>query len=135
MTVIVGPYVADFNETHIYNPKWTPHAKFHTGQTMSMGLYLGLSTLYFLWKPISNSASKEVQRSLEKERLGMAMVLAAMYWVTQLAAILYPGTLGYDPEFGEGFPQLWISGGHLTIGGLGYLLESRRIEKLGGKKD
>ena len=33
----VGPYLADWNETHIYKPTWPPHAKFHNAQTMSLG--------------------------------------------------------------------------------------------------
>jgi hypothetical protein len=36
----VGGYLADWNETHVFNPKWSPHAKFHNGQTMSTGLAL-----------------------------------------------------------------------------------------------
>lgn len=33
----VGPYLFDWNETHTYNPEWTPHAKFYNAQTMSLG--------------------------------------------------------------------------------------------------
>ncbi len=47
---IVAPFVADWNATHIYNPRWTPHAKFHNAQTMLLGVGLGLSALWFVWR-------------------------------------------------------------------------------------
>ncbi len=31
----VGAHVADINPSHIFNDRWPPHAKFHTGQTLS----------------------------------------------------------------------------------------------------
>jgi uncharacterized membrane protein len=50
-----------------------------------------------------------------------------MYWVTQLSAILYPGSLGVDPEFGEGFPQFWLCLGLFLVIGGAYWLEVRRM--------
>jgi hypothetical protein len=34
----VAAPTADMNQTHIYDPQWPPHAKFHNGQTLSMSL-------------------------------------------------------------------------------------------------
>ncbi|KAL1638638.1 hypothetical protein SLS58_008756 [Diplodia intermedia] len=50
LTTSFGCYLADWNDTHIYHPRWLPHAKFHNGQTMSMGLLLGLATLWYTWR-------------------------------------------------------------------------------------
>ena len=112
-----GPYAADFNKTHIYNPRWPPHAKFHTGQTMSMGFCLGLLTIYYTWRRSPDP----------RDSLNTASLIGSLYWITQLSAILYPGTAGMDPEFGEGFPQLWLSTGFMGIVGAGYWLESTRL--------
>jgi hypothetical protein len=42
-------YVFDWNETHVYNPHWPPHAKFHNAQTLLLGPLLGTVSLFFLW--------------------------------------------------------------------------------------
>jgi hypothetical protein len=126
LTTSIGCFIADFNKTHILNPNWPPHARFHNGQTMSMGLCLGLSTLYYTWRSNPNAAA-------EKDSLNVATWLASMYWVTQLSAILYPGSLGVDPEFGEGFPQFWLCTGMFCVIGGAYWLESRRMRGEGKK--
>jgi len=123
---IIGPFIADFNETHVKNPRWPPHARFHNGQTMSMGLALGLSSLYYAFRPTETAKMK-------KDSLVTAAVFGIIYWITGLSAILYPGSKGTDPEFGEGFPQLYI----FTIFGacsvLGSYLEMGRVQALSKK--
>ena len=36
----LGAHLADISPSHIFNQRWPPHAKFHTGQTLSMSLLL-----------------------------------------------------------------------------------------------
>ncbi|KAK5685006.1 hypothetical protein LTS10_003081 [Elasticomyces elasticus] len=59
----VGAFLADFNETHVYNPKWPPHARFHNGQTMTLGILLSATSLYFAYRPfgaqLSTAAAKD----------------------------------------------------------------------------
>lgn len=38
-----GSDVFDWNRTHIYSPRWPPHAKFHNAQTMLLGSLLRCS--------------------------------------------------------------------------------------------
>ena len=83
---IVSPYLADWNATHIYNPLWPPHAKFHNAQTMVMGVLLGLSGLVFLW------------RRRDQTHAVAAIVLIGLYWVSQLPAFLFPGVAWTDPN-------------------------------------
>lgn len=122
VTTIVGGYLADWNETHVYNPRWPPHAKFHNGQTMSMGAMLGSTTLFFLYGPPSSSAGQK------KLSLYTASWIASLYWITQLSALFYPGSLAVDPEFGEGAPQVYICAVLLSCIVVGMGLEKREIE-------
>jgi hypothetical protein len=115
---MVGAYVADWNETHIHNPTWPPHVKFHNAQTMSMGTALALATLYHLWKPGRTRAS-----------LDSATMIAAMYGLTQLSAGLYPGTAGVDPPREDNWPQLKTTLPSLGMVLLGYLTERRRLTR------
>lgn len=85
----IAPFIADWNATHIYNPNWPPHAKFHNGQTMAMGVLLGLAALYFLWR----------RRGAQSTNLLAAVILLVVYWASQMAAFLFPGVSYIDPEF------------------------------------
>jgi small-conductance mechanosensitive channel len=76
----VSPFLADWNETHIYNPAWPPHAKFHNAQTMAMAVLLALATLYFVW------SSRDSQRIVLP-----AAVTGGLYWLSQALGFLFPG--------------------------------------------
>jgi hypothetical protein len=85
----LGAHVADMSPSHIFDVRWPPHAKFHTGQTLSMSLFLALLTILFAW-----------QKTTDRRLAVFATAgFSAAYWVTQATAILYPNTAFYDPEF------------------------------------
>ena len=96
---IISPYVFDWNVTHIYNPRWTPHAKFHNAQTMLLAVFLGLSALYFTWRKAQTKVEKQIQ-------LKAAILFALAYWATQILGVTFPGTALLDPEFVTNNPTL-----------------------------
>jgi len=114
---LVGPFVADYNKTHVFNPKWPPHAKFHNGQTMSMGVCLSLATLYYTFRPVPDDRAAN-------DSVFTAALFGSMYWLTGMSAILYPGSKGIDPEFGRGFPQAPLFAGLFGLSWLGWWLEA-----------
>ncbi|MFS8199717.1 DUF6640 family protein [Streptomyces sp. CWNU-52B] len=119
ITTAVGPFAADWNETHIHNPDWPPHAKFHNAQTMSLGLSLAATSLYHLWKrPTAGSPTRE--------GLDTAAVCASLYWLTQISALAYPGSAAVDPPGTARFPQGKFALPSLALVGLGYALERTR---------
>ncbi|MBC7926741.1 MAG: acetyltransferase [Bryobacteraceae bacterium] len=90
----VSPFLADWNTTHIYNPYWPPHARFHNGQTMLMGAALALLTIWALWRRSGDQASN----------FFWAAMLTSLYWATQAGAILFPGAGYTDPQLGTKLP-------------------------------
>jgi hypothetical protein len=121
---IVGPFIADWNRTHIYNPRWPPHAKFHGGQTVLMGAALGGLSLGYLWLP----------RGDQKGHLQAATLLASLYWITQMGAFLVPGAAATDPDYEYKLPtiagirltQFYLAAFNLLVLLAGYMLETKR---------
>jgi hypothetical protein len=96
--LVIGAHLADYSGTHIFNPRWPPHAKFHDGQTLMFAIFLAVFTIFF-------AAKKTQDRRIT---LIATTSLAAMYWVTQALAIVYPGTAFVDPEFNT--PSAYLLG-------------------------
>ncbi len=117
-----GSYLFDWNRTHIFNPRWPPHAKFHNAQTMLLGTAIGLLALWVLWAQATTSLN----------RLRLAAVLASFYWLTQAGSILFPGTALVDPEFarpGQLPVQLLVDVAMLSLIAVGYWLELARLKR------
>jgi hypothetical protein len=114
---MIGPFLFDFNETHIYNASWPPHAKFHNAQTMSSGVALSVATLVNLWRPGSGRVG-----------LDAAALSASVYWVSQLSAFFYPGTASVDPPGKDNWPQLRYTIPMLTAIVTGYALARRGLK-------
>jgi hypothetical protein len=117
----IGPFAADWSHTHVFNPRWPPHAKFHNGQTMSMGALLGLATLYYTWRSDPARGTDSIKT---------AAIISSLYYIAAVSALFYPGSLAVDPEFGTGNPQIPVFVALPTISLLVYWLESRRVSGL-----
>lgn len=85
----VSPFYADWNETHLFNPLWPPHAKFHGAHTMAMGALLGASALAFLW--LRNSKAPRLP-------LLAGTIFTSLYWVGQAIAFAFPQVAWTDPN-------------------------------------
>ena len=123
----VGGFAVDYNRTHLFNPNWLPHARFHDAQTITLGALLGGAGLVAL----------RCGRGADRGAATGAM-LPAFFWASMGSAFLYPGTAGLQSEFPHLVPRIrgvWIderfaAGGMLGLGALGYVLE-RRHGRLG----
>jgi uncharacterized protein DUF6640 len=56
-------------------------------------------------------------------------VSAALYWLTQISALGYPGARAVDPPGKAFFPQAVVALPSLALVGLGYTAERRRLRR------
>ena len=122
----IGAFAADWNETHVFNPSWPPHAKFHNAQTISLAVLASAVSVWQLWRP----------GQFDRPRLRWATLFAALFWLTQVPAPFFPGSSVVDPESPvQPFTVLGLPVNQVTaIGavllpllGAGYILETRRL--------
>ena len=98
----VGGLPADWNQTHLFNPDWRPHARFHDAQTILLGSLLGAGGLYSL-----RGSGERPGRNL-----ALGVLLPSLFWISQVGSFLFPGAEGLEAEFPEKVPRIggvWLN--------------------------
>jgi hypothetical protein len=86
---ILGTGWADLNRTHVFNPAWPPHARFHNAASWGTVTGTQLLGLWLVWRP----AATRVERELAIKTAALLPVIA---WIPLYAALATPGTAVED---------------------------------------
>jgi hypothetical protein len=87
ISTILVPVAADVGASHVFNRAWPPHARFHAAMSVTMGVGLGVMTLWLLIRP-----SKDGTLALRA-----AAWTDALYWISFFPALAIHGTALVDP--------------------------------------
>jgi hypothetical protein len=125
----VSGFTMDWNRTHLFNPAWTPHAKFHDALTISLGTMLGSASLYFLHR----------RRGSREDNRDVGTLLPALFWAGLGTSAFFPGAEGLESEFPHLVPRVkgvWInerfaSALFLAVIGGAYVLARREGKETG----
>jgi hypothetical protein len=86
---------------------------------------LGVATLFFTWRPHPSGLSALERKSRTQDSLRIAGFAGSIYFIAGLVSILFPGTMGLDPEFGgPGFPQSPLFTSLIATAAAGTILET-----------
>lgn len=99
-TTVIPP-VADLNQTHMFNPLWAPHARYHGWVFLIVNVVSGLAALWLLYGAPS--------RRDDVFALRVAAFLPALNWGPQLVAAFMPGASSW-PDGLVSKPPLPVAG-------------------------
>lgn len=93
---IIIPSLMDLNNTHMTNPLWPPHARFHWSiQWFSITILNGIA-IYLLWGNYKDRGSR-----LSIVMAGLAPIL---FWGSFFPSMLMPGTSTWPDGISPFFP-------------------------------
>ena len=87
---IVGTGLADLNRSHVFNPRWPPHARFHNAAGWGSIAGSQLLALWLLWRPGQHADEGE------EVVIKIAALLPAIAWAPFFLALATPGTAVED---------------------------------------
>ena len=80
------PAFADLNETHLFNPLWSEHARFHGAWFLAFAAGVALISLYLIWR-----------RDDVLVPIFIGLVFAVGFWIATVFGPAYGGAL-VDPN-------------------------------------
>ncbi len=86
---ILGTGRADLNRTHVFNPKWPPHARFHSAAGWGTVAGTQLLALWLLWRPGQRAGERD-------QAVTTAALLPTISWAPFFFALATPGTAVED---------------------------------------
>jgi len=115
----VVPFLTDWNDTHVFNPQWLPHARFHTATSIGMAAILSPVALWLLWRRPNDPAA-----------VTAAALIPIAYWAPFFAAAGVRGAGIEDPGRRlpriAGIPTNLLGAGATTLtASLGWYLDRR----------
>lgn len=128
LVTIVLPSIMDLNSTHMTNPLWAPHARFHWSIQWYSITMLNAIALYLIWGRLEGSGSR-----LSIVMAGLAPIL---FWGNFFPSMFMPGTSAW-PDGIEPFaaipPNVYIAAliTGLSALGIGLDARSRTARRLG----
>ena len=83
-TLVYGivPAIADLNETHLFNPLWSEHARFHGAWFLAFGAGVAGTALFLIW--LRNEVFVPIV---------LGLVFAGGFWIATLFRAAYGGAL------------------------------------------
>ncbi len=86
---VLGTARADLNRTHVFNPHWPPHARFHNVAGWGTVTGAQLLALWLLWRPAATGVEDDLAAKT-------AALLPAAAWAPFFLALITPGAAVED---------------------------------------
>lgn len=86
LITLIGPTAVDWNDSHVFNPQWPPHARFHSIVYLCMTIGFSLIALWLIWR----SPSAHVADVL------IAALVPIISWGSFFIAVRIPGSAAED---------------------------------------
>lgn len=120
---VIGTGRADLNRTHVFNPEWPPHARFHAAAGWGTVTGSQLLALWLVWRSDDSGADNDLA-------VRIAALLPAIAWTPFFLALVTPGAEVEDEP--DHLPRVLGVPANLVpatlvpvVSGIGYLLHRR----------